>query len=170
MTFDHEDTTDADASVDAGIRETVRLGLERGDAFLGPTGPRGPHQRLDGLGWLAHKGRLSLAQREAGRRYGALYGRVFLEGRLPTVGSDTRGGWSELNPAEARHEDGKRLHRARSEGLNGLGSLIDICDQVCGEGRRLTELERDDRRASRLEERLAVALDLLGAHFNLRAA
>jgi hypothetical protein len=154
-------------AVEAGIEETLALETARGACFARPEGGRGPAERLDGLAWLWRKGRLSATQREAGRRYGDLYRRVYLNGQYRTFLDDTPRGFSELNPAEARRDDQRRMERARRDGLSGLASLIGVVDQVCGEGARITDLEPDDRRNLRLEERLSVALELLAAHYGL---
>ncbi len=150
-------------AIAAGVEETLALDEARGATFV-----RGaPHARLDGLGWLARKGRLRARQSEAGRRYGDLYRRLYLNGQYRTFLDDTPRGFSELNPQEARRDDQRRIERARRDALAGLKSLIGVVDQVCGEGLRVSELETDDRQMLRLEERLSVALDLLAEHYGI---
>ena len=68
--------------VAAGVAETVALSQARG-AAIGAVGKGAkPYRRQAGLEWLAMKGRLSVQQKAAGERYGALYRRASAGARI----------------------------------------------------------------------------------------
>src|ERR1700760_286963 len=75
-------------AVAEGVAETVALAEARGAAFEKAAPRRGeretPYRRQSGLDLLAHKGRISAAQKAAGERYGACWRRA---GAAPTMGS-----------------------------------------------------------------------------------
>lgn len=143
-----------------GIAETVGLDQARGAQFERQR-PTGRVQRLDGLAWLASRGRLTGRQLQAGRRYGRLV--EVLEGgdlasclTLFEVRTPGRGG----SPT-----DGKSWARAKLAGARqAVGehpALVFALDQVCGFGKRPREVTQNQRVAERLEDRLGLSLDLL---------
>jgi hypothetical protein len=155
---------DARAVAD-GVAETVALQSARGVAFAHPAGRRGdrgkPIVRLDGLAWLANKGRLSARQVQAGARYGRLM--QLIEGG--DIGSclslfEVRGTGARLSPTDAKVWARAKLAEARSM-VGDHPGLIFALDQVCGLGKRPREVTTDQRASERLEDRLGLGLDLL---------
>src|ERR1700761_2756125 len=66
-------------AVAEGVAETVALSQARGAAFDKPAPRRGeretPYRRQCGLDWLAHKGRITPAQKAGGERHRACWRR-----------------------------------------------------------------------------------------------
>lgn len=159
--------TPEDEAMAKALEETRALEALRGGAVVGPERRGGPYERLDGLSFLRRKGRLSPREAAAGLRYGDLYRRALLKGRVKSGLDDRLGGHSALNAAEAGLVDMRRLNEARQRGLAGAQALIAACDQICGEGRRARELAADERQALRVEERLIIGLDMLASWWGI---
>ena len=159
-------------AVAAGVEETVGLSAARGAGFEAPVRQRGerekPYRRMAGLDWLARRGRIAAAQKQAGERYGAFYRRA---GATPSIGSSldvqpgTGGGTpiaAVLSQAEARAQASARLAELRRR-LGCQPALVAACDLICGEELTPREAAGGEREAGRLEAVLDVALDLLVA-------
>jgi hypothetical protein len=155
-----------------GVAETVALARARGAAFEKPAPRRGeretPYRRQAGLDWLAHKGRITAAQKAAGEAYGALWRRA---GSAPTIGSTLEvqpsgglaGGPSPgliLKQAAGRQRAEAELAGLRAR-LFGQSDLVSVCDLVCGQELTPREAGGGDRDAARIEAVLKVALDIL---------
>lgn len=155
-----------------GVAETVALARARGAAIAPAAGPRGtragPLRRHTGLDWLARKGRLSPAQKQAGERYGACWRRAGHDPSIPStleVQPGATAGGAALADMLA-HADGtahatRRLALFRTR-LWGQREMIAACDAICG--RELTPREAgggDHREGARIEAVLGVALDIL---------
>lgn len=159
--------------VGAGVAETVGLQAARGAAFEVPAQGRGvretPYRKLAGLDWLARRGRLAAAQKQAGERYGACYRRARA---APSIGSTLEvqsgaGGGASiaevLAQAEGRAQAEARLAELRRQ-LGQQPALVAACDLICGEELTPREAAGGEREAGRLEAVLDVALDLLAAN------
>lgn len=155
-----------------GVAETVALSRARGAAVIGPEpGRRGaraaPHKRLNGLDWLASKGKISDEARAAGERYGWVYRRVKLEKAIPsTLDVRVRGQFMPPSLEEVlAHGEGTETARRRladfRRRLSGHPDLIGACDVICGEEKTPREAAGGDRDAGKLEAVLKVALELL---------
>lgn len=153
------------SAVADGVAETVGLEEARGAAFTHPSRRPGerakPIIRLDGLTWLASRGRLSPRQVQAGARYGRLVS--LLEGgdigsclSLFEVRGTIRGG----SPTDARRWARAKLIEARAA-VGDHPALVFALDQICGLGKRPREVTTEQRAAERLEDRLGLSLDLL---------
>lgn len=154
------------ARLDAERAEAVALAKGRGEVIDCPPSKPGqsakPMRRVSGLDWLWSKGRLEGPQMKAGLRYGDDW-RV---GDVVSVKSclGEGGGGDGMGAQERRYEAQRRLDRARK--ALGHPALIALCDQVCGEGRRLRSIARgNDAEAGRLEAVFKIGLDLLAAHY-----
>jgi hypothetical protein len=152
-------------AVREGVAETLALGQARGEAFHHPPSGRGerakPVVRLDGLAWLASKGRLTPRQVQAGNRYGRLAqlvegGEVASSMALMEIRSTGRA----AGPTEAKVWARAKLKEAR-EALGEHRELVFALDQVCALGKRPREVIQDQRASERLEDRLGIGLDLL---------
>lgn len=160
------------AAVADGVAETVALSRARGAAVVGPEpgrrAPRDtPYRRLNGLDWLAAKGRISEEAKVAGERYGWVYRRVKLEKSIPsTLDVRVRGPFvppsleDVLAHGEATDAARRRLTEFRRR-LSGHPDLVAACDAICGEEQTPREAAGGERDAGRLEAVLKVALDLL---------
>ena len=156
-----------------GVEETVALSRARGAAIETPAAGRRrvcaqPYRKQSGLDWLAKKGRLSAAQRQAGERYGDAYRRVKLEKAIPSTLNIKPGREDARGPSLAEvlaHGEGTAQARARLAGFRRrLGHQVDLvgaCDLICGEEQTPREAAGAERDAARLEAVLKVALDLL---------
>jgi hypothetical protein len=159
-------------AVAEGVAETVALARSRGAAFEKPAPRRGeretPYRRQCGLDWLAHKGRITPAQKAAGERYGACWRRA---GSAPAIGSTLEvqpsgglaGGPSLgllLKQAMGRQRAEAELVELRAR-LFGQSDLVTVCDLVCGQELTPREAGGGDREAARIEAVLKVALDIL---------
>lgn len=148
-----------------GVAETVALDEARGACFQRPRVGRGerakPVMRLDGLAWLAGKGRLSARQVQAGGRYGRLM-QVIEGGDVASCLSlfEVRGGSRGVSPTDAKVWARVRLAEAR-RAVGDHPGLVFALDQICGLGLRPREVTTDQRAAERLEDRLGLGLDLL---------
>src|SRR5258706_11108898 len=73
-------------AVAEGVAETVALSQDRGAAFDKAAARRGEretaYRRQTGLEWLARKGRITAAQRQAGETYGAAWRRAGAGARI----------------------------------------------------------------------------------------
>lgn len=155
-----------------GVAETVALSGDRGAEFDKAVVFRGgretPYRRQAGLDWLAKKGRISAAQRQAGEAYGAAFRRAAAAQRIGSTLEVQPGGGSGggaalalvLRRAEGRMRAAEALAAMR-ERLFGQGDLVSVCDQVCGQELTPREAGGGDREALRIEAVLKVALDLL---------
>ena len=157
---------DAEArSVAEGLAETMALEEDRGAVFVRPQVGRGerakPFVRLDGLAWLASRGRLSPRQVQAGTRYGRL-AQIIEGGDVSSCLSlfEVRGTGSHLSPTDAKAWARLKLREAR-EAVGGHPGLVFALDQICALGKRPREVTTDQRASERLEDRLGVGLDLL---------
>jgi hypothetical protein len=148
-----------------GIAETVALDQARGAVFERPARRRGegsqPFKRLDGLNWLAARGRLNGKQVQAGLRYGKLA--QIIEGG--DIGScltrfEIRGSLRGASPTDARIWARDQLAQARAA-VGDHPGLVFALDQICALGRRPREVTTDQRASERLEDRLSLSLDLL---------
>ena len=159
-------------TVAEGVDESVELARARGAEFEKPTPRRGeretPYRRQAGLEWLAKKGRITAAQRQAGEAYGAAFRRAGAAQRIGSTLEVQPGGGSASGPslalvlrrAEGRMRAEETLAAMRAR-LFGQGDLVDVCDQVCGRELTPREAGGGDREALRIEAVLKVALDLL---------
>jgi hypothetical protein len=153
-------------AVAEGVAETVALAAERGTAFEKRDGL---YQRQPGLDFLARKGRLSVAQKAAGERYGACYRRAMASAMIGST-LEVQPGMSAAGPplsallaqAEGRRQAELKLAMYRRQ-LLGQADLIAACDRVCGRELTPREAAGGEREASRLEAVLLVALDILAA-------
>jgi hypothetical protein len=164
-------------AVAEGVAESVDLARGRGAAFEKPAarlGAKGgeretPYRRQTGLEWLAKKGRITAAQRQAGEAYGAAFRRAGAGARIgSTLEVQPGGGGSAGGPSLAlvlaraegrlRAEDALAAMRGR---LFGQGDLVSVCDQVCGRELTPREAGGGEREGLRVEAVLKVALDLL---------
>lgn len=163
-------------AVEAGVAETLSLERRRGAAFaLGaddpPQGKRGaraqPYRRQAGLDWLARKGRISEAQKQAGLRYRDAF--VLAE---PTIALASTlevqpglgGGGPPLKMLLARAGQRQAAEQALARyrrRLLGHPALIEACDLVCGRELTPREAGGGEREGLRVEAVLLVALDLL---------
>ncbi|WP_411288639.1 hypothetical protein [Phenylobacterium sp.] len=159
-------------AVSDGVAETVALARARGAAIAPSPGPRGartgPLRRYAGLDWLARKGRLSPAQKQAGERYGACWRRAGHDPSIPStleVQPGAAAGGAALADMLA-HADGT-AHAARRlalfrRRLSGQRDLIAACDRICGQEMTPREAAAGDHReGARIEAVLGVALDML---------
>ena len=148
-----------------GVAETVALDQARGAVFDRPSPRRGegsrPLKRLDGLSWLASRGRLDGKQVQAGTRYGRLA--QIIEGG--DIGSclglfEIRGSLRGGSPTDAKIWARDQLAQARAA-VGEHPGLVFALDQICALGRRPREVTTDQRASERLEDRLSLSLDLL---------
>ena len=152
-------------SVADGLAETIGLEEARGAVFVRPNVRRGerakPFVRLDGLAWLASRGRLSPRQVQAGTRYGRL-AQIIEGGEVASCLSlfEVRGTTPHLSPTDAKLWARRKLAEAR-EVVGEHPALVFALDQVCGLGKRPREVTTDQRASERLEDRLGLGLDLL---------
>lgn len=158
--------------VDRGVRETIRLEHARGAEFEVPTVKRGeahrkPYRRKSGLDWLLAKGRLSPTQMDAALRYGDDW-RSANDITVKSCLNDIRGGGDVTTPQDIRLFAGRRLTRARIEGLMNHRAMVALCDRVCGNGERVRDIANgDDEVTAKYEAVLCVGLDLLAAHYGM---
>jgi hypothetical protein len=148
-----------------GVAETVALDEARGAQFERPSlhpgeGPRAI-KRLDGLTWLASRGRLNVKQVQAGSRYAKL-AQLMEGGDLGSCLSlfEIRGSVRHGSPAEARAWARDQLADARAA-IGDHPGLVFALDQICVLGKRPREVTTDQRASERLEDRLSLSLDLL---------
>jgi hypothetical protein len=152
-------------AVAAGVAETVALEEGRGAAFLRPEVRRGerakPVVRLDGLTWLASRGRLSPRQVQAGTRYGRL-AQIIEGGDIASCLAlfEVRGTGPRISPTDAKVWARAKLAEAR-DAVGGHPALLFALDQICALGKRPREVTKDQRASERLEDRLGLGLDLL---------
>ncbi len=157
-------------AVAEGVTETVGLSEARGAVFEGPPAPGRPYRRQTGLDWLAQKGRISVAQKAAGERYGALYRRAAREGAIRSTLDVRPGGGGPSGPgareeallmaAEGSAQAAARLAAMRAR-LWDQTDLIRACDLVCGQELTPREAVTSEREVGRIEALVAVALDVL---------
>jgi hypothetical protein len=159
-------------AVGEGVAETLALERRRGAAFQLEPGPaRGrprPYRRQPGLDWLARKGRISEAQRQAGERYRDAY---LAAEPVAAIGStlEVQPGMGGAGPplstlvsrADRRLAAAASLARYRRR-LSDHPALVVACDLVCGRELTPREAAGGDREGLKLEALLLVALDLLG--------
>lgn len=163
------DTAIARVRREAHEVETLALAEGRGDVVEAPDSKPGeaakPLIRRSGLDWLRRKGRISLDQHIAGLRYADDYRRA-TDVSLRSCLSSPDGGGDGLHGAEAREEAHGRLRAARIGALHSHSRMIELCNQVCGEGRTIRQLSGDsEAEAQHCEASLVIALDLLGIHY-----
>ena len=158
-------------AVSDGIAETVAMEERRGAEFVRPKVGRGerskPMIRLDGLSWLASKGRLTPRQVQAGWRYGRL-AQIIEGGEVSSCLAllEVRGTGPRSSPTDAKVWARAQLSAAR-EALGDHPGLIFALDQICALGNRPREVTTEQRASERLEDRLGVGLDLLVRHWGL---
>lgn len=160
------------AAVAEGVAETVALSRARGAVVVGPEPGRRtprvtPYRRLNGLDFLAAKGRISDEAKSLGEQYGWVYRRVKLEKAIPsTLDVRVRGQYvapsldEVLASSEATDAARRRLAEFRGR-LRNHPDLVAVCDAICGEEKAPREAAGGERDAGRLEALLKVALDLL---------
>ncbi len=162
---------------DGALAETIALAAATGAVVTRRTDGGATRELGPGLGTLWTANRLTEAQMRAGKRYGDSFEdaqgsvRSSLQDGVGACGGGYAGGGLPP-PLQAGVFE---LARARERGLMGDAALIAICNDVCGRGRKLTDLARRhaDARADRshlaaLEERLKCALNLLCRHYGIR--
>jgi hypothetical protein len=166
LIFESQAKAEAQArSVAEGLAETIALEEARGATFVRPDVRRGerakPFVRLDGLTWLASRGRLSPRQVQAGTRYGRL-AQIIEGGDISSCLAmfEVRGTGPRLSPTDAKAWARKKLAEAR-EAVGEHPGLVFALDQICGLGKRPREVTTDQRASERLEDRLGLGLDLL---------
>lgn len=130
----------------------------------------------DGMVWLIQKldknkrPRLTEAQCQAARYYRGLYrdpGGAAIRSALDFQRMATAGcshGVTPSDPHGPSIDSRVELAVIRARVLNSHAGMIDVLDDVCGKGRRLTDMAENDREASRMEAVLKVALDLIAVH------
>ena len=159
-----EQAAEARAITD-GVAETIALDQARGAVFERPgrsgAEARRPFKRLDGLAWLASRGRLNARQVQAGTRYGRL-AQLMEGGDLGSCLSlfEVRGSLRDASPTDARAWARRQLAEARAA-VGEHPGLVFALDQICTFGRRPREVTTDQRASERLEDRLSLSLDLL---------
>jgi hypothetical protein len=158
-----EQAAEAQAVAD-GVAETIALDQHRGAVFERAGQARGqarPFKRLDGLAWLASRGRLSARQVQAGTRYGRL-AQLMEGGDLGSCLSlfEVRGSLRNGSPTDARAWARRQLSEARAA-VGEHPGLVFALDQICTFGRRPREVTTDQRASERLEDRLSLSWDLL---------
>lgn len=151
--------------------DAVVLAAERGEeitAFPAAPGEREkPPKRLSGLDWLWFKNRITVTQMGAGLKYGDLYRRAN-DVSIRSGANMSIGGGDGLKTLEKRTEAAQLIGQVRADGLRGHTDLIWLCDEICGEGRRIRDLSAgDDAEATKKEARFTVALDLLATHYGM---
>lgn len=158
-----------------GVAESAALSRARGSALVVQMGAQrraGPLRRLSGLDWLARKGRLTAAQKQAGEAYGLAWRRAEGAARIGSSLDMTFGGSSGeadvLAAAELRARHVQRLQAYRRR-LRGQPDLVAACDQICGGELTPREACANGVQAARLEGVLLVALDLMAAEDPERA-
>jgi hypothetical protein len=158
----------ADAqAVEAGVAETLALGVARGEAAHAPGPDRGgrprPSRRLTGLQWAAQHGGFTEDELAAGDRYGAAYRAVAAEPALQSCLTVPEGGGMDparqIALAHWRAAQRDRLTRYRT--LLGHPRLIAACDLVAGMELTPRQASKDGHQAATLVELLSVALGLL---------
>lgn len=165
------------AWADGAIGETISLAEEQGAVVTRRADGGAKRELGPGLGWLWTKGKITQAQVAAGKRYGDDFAEAGPS--LKSCLNDSGGGRSEnAGLPSALSASSFDLDKARSKGLHGMKHLIALCDDVCGQGYKLTELHDvrevkagemtvNSRKVEVLEERLKGALDLLVIHYKL---
>lgn len=155
---------------DAAIDETVALAALRGDEVAVPTrlgAGRKPARRVTGIDWLLSKGRIDCYQHQAAERYELDFAAADAIG-LPSCLREGGGGGQSDAAQSRRVQAQSRLDKAREKGLKNHQGMIDLCDQVCGQGLRLRQVSQGDEKQSlRNEAILLVALDLLVEHYGI---
>ena len=152
-------------SVAAGVAETIAMEEARGAEFLRPDVRRGerakPCIRLDGLTWLAARGRLSSRQVQAGTRYARLV-QIVEGGDIASCLAlfEVRGTGPRSSPTDAKAWARAKLAQAR-DAVGDHPGLVFALDQICGLGKRPREITKEQRASERLEDRLGLGLDLL---------
>jgi hypothetical protein len=155
------------APIEEGPGDTVRLRQAAGSAFelerIGQKAKDVRFRRKPGLDWLLDKGRITEAQRTAGRRYGASFQALEDAGNLKSHLNFTIGGGS--GPGIGEDADRRAAHRmwlsrARAFVHFHVG-MIRALDNICGKELTPREIDRDRDRAERIEHELRLALDLL---------
>lgn len=144
--------------------EAAKLAAGRGDVIeVSRTG--GAARRINGIDWLLSKGRLDSYQHQAAERYGTDY---TISGTVPLPSGmrEATGGTGDAAQVKRTAAAG-RLASARKVGLKGHKGMTDICDAVCGEGKRVRQISMDEAQAQKNEAVLIVALDLLVEHYGI---
>lgn len=156
-------------AVAEGVAETVALSRARGAVIVdAPAAGRGAYRRLDGLAYLARKGRISAKALAAGHVYGEAFRGARREASIPSTLDERLGLGGSGGPTlptvlarAARAEQARmQLMRLRAR-LCGQADLVAACDAICGEEKTPREAGGNDREALRIEALLKVALDLL---------
>lgn len=166
---------EADRRLEYGISpDTITIAAARGEPiteFPARPGEREkPPKRLSGLDWLWLKGRITVAQMGAGLKYGDDY-RLSTDLSIRSGSNFDRSGGDGTTSQEIRMEAQRRLAAVQRHGLNGHVDLIDLCNRVAGEGKRLRDLVNgDDQEATKKEAVFKVALDMLVRHFGMESA
>lgn len=125
-----------------------------------------------GLDWLQARNKLNASQVKAGKRYGALFRVVQVNGMVPLASclDDTpRGSMGRPGPALAiiDLQAQERLAAARAA-LSHQADMIAVCDAVCGRDMTPWEITNGNQReADKLMAALRIALDILSRHNHL---
>lgn len=155
---------------DAAIDETVALAALRGEEVAVPTrlgAGRKPARRVTGIDWLLSKGRIDHYQHQAAERYELDFATADSFGLASCLRDGGGDGDPDKNQAR-RMAAQTRLDNARKKGLKDHAGMIDLCNQVCGQGLRLRQVSQGDEKQSLKNEAiLLVALDLLVEHYGI---
>lgn len=151
--------------------DTLTLAAERGEEIdhfpVRPGEREKPMRKLGGLDWLWAKGRITTIQMGAGLKYGDTY-RNATDISIRSGSNYVYLGGDDVSAQQRRMESQDALKEVRTAGLVGHAELIDLCDQVAGEGRRIRDLAKGSEAvAQQKEAQLSVALDLLAKHYGM---
>jgi hypothetical protein len=130
------------------------------------------YREKTGLDWLQSRNKLNASQVKAGKRYGALFRVVQVNGMVPLASclDDTpRGSMGRPGPALAiiDLQAQERLAAARAA-LSHQADMISVCDAVCGRDMTPWEITNGNQReADKLMAALRIALDILSRHNHL---
>lgn len=158
-----------EAEVRRGIAETLSLAAERGEEFtVHARGDAPVARRKAGLDWLHAKERISDVQMAAGTRYGDDYRMAEdIALRVGAGGESVQGGGQRRDHLVDRRLNAQdRLKDAR--GALTHPKMVDLCDLVAGEGKRVRDISNSYTEQSyRNEAVLIIALDLLALHYGM---
>jgi hypothetical protein len=156
--------------IEDGIADTVARALARGDAVTDVVQTRDrykPRQKLDGLGWLHHRGAITRPQLDAGRKFESLYVILYSgDVRSCLSAMEVRQQTQRLTHTEAKVYAREKLAEV-DRALGCHPGMVFALHEVCGEGKRPAEAELNRRGYERLEANLDCALSILVKHWGL---
>lgn len=155
------------------LDETARLAEQRGEELDQPKQNRGegrkPMRRMSGLAWLHSKGKIDADQFAAGKRYGDAYRRAIAEQSIRSIlNREISGG--EGPTLEQLVENSEKVARARQRlgmyrnQLMGEATIINACDQICGDEKTPREAAQNGRDAAAIEALVIAGLGMLLLH------